>query len=787
MNDDAKTKAELVAELQTLRAENAVLKQQLSSQQNSDSAPSDLSVQQEELLTGFFSAATQSNVGLFIADADFRYLHINQTLADINGYSIDFHLGRSVAELLPDLAPTVTPLLETLIQLGQSISNLEVSGTTPSQPGVLRHWLTSYFPIRDQHDRIIAVGGIVLEITQYKQTIEILRQKEADLRTAQRIAHVGSWHWDRSTQTSFWSEETYRIHGWDLSQPPPQDADLERLIHPEDRSLYQELTERASAGYSFEADLRIIRPDGELRSIEARVEPGIFNGQGELVRLFGTVLDVTERKQVEEALRRSEAALREAQRLAHVGSWSWTAEAGVVWSEEIYRIHGVDPACPPPSSAELTKYIHPDDLETHQAIYQATVMGKPYEFDLRIIRPDGEIRYVEARGEPGVFNEQGYPIGLFGTVHDVTDRKRVEEKLRQSEAEIRAILAAVPDMLIRVKKDGTRLFISAGSLKSYKPLGQLIGSSVYDTLPPKTAAQRMIYVQRAIETGNRQVYEYEIDIDGETRYEEARIVAINEDEALIVVRDVTERHRIEQIKTEFISVVSHELRTPLTSIQVALSLLDEGHVNPSSEDGQTMIHVATEGVDRLVRLVNDILDLERLESGRIRIKKQSCDAADLIHTAIDQMKDLANRSRILLEVTAPPYAIQADPDRIVQVLTNLLSNAIRFSPACSAIELSAEPIAREKDSFLCFRVVDQGRGIPADQLERIFERFQQVDASDSREKGGTGLGLAICRSIVQQHGGQIWAESCLGKGSTFYFTLPVLENIVDGNETHFTD
>lgn len=228
----------------------------------------------------------------------------------------------------------------------------------------------------------------------------------------------------------------YRIHGRNRHQPAPRGHDITHHIHPEDLALYQQLTDRAREGYSFEVDLRIIRPDGEVRYIEARGEPGVFNERGELLRLYGTVLDVTERKRVEEALRQSELALREAQRPAHVGSWHWTIETGIVWSEEIYRIHGLDPAGSPPDGEEIAKYVHPDDLEIHAAIVAASVTGQPYEFDLRIIRPDGEIRYIEVRSEPGVCNEQGEIIGLFGTVLDVTDRKRIEEKLRQSEANL---------------------------------------------------------------------------------------------------------------------------------------------------------------------------------------------------------------------------------------------------------------------------------------------------------------------------------------------------------------
>jgi signal transduction histidine kinase len=182
-----------------------------------------------------------------------------------------------------------------------------------------------------------------------------------------------------------------------------------------------------------------------------------------------------------------------------------------------------------------------------------------------------------------------------------------------------------------------------------------------------------------------------------------------------------------------------------------------------------MIEIAFLDTNRLVNLVNDILDLERLDSGRAIVEKTVCKAADLMQQAVDSTQAIATQQRISLIVTPTDAEVWATGDAIVQTLTNLLSNAIKFSPADSTIHLSAE----NQTDFVLFQVSDRGRGIPADKLELIFGRFQQVDASDSREKGGTGLGLAICRSIVERHGGKIWAESILGEGSTFCFTLPL--------------
>ena len=238
--------------------------------------------------------------------------------------------------------------------------------------------------------------------------------------------------------------------------------------------------------------------------------------------------------------------------------------------------------------------------------------------------------------------------------------------------------------------------------------------------------------------------------------------------AVVTFRDVTERREVERMKDEFVSVVSHELRTPLTSIRGSLGLLAAGKLGEVPEKGRRMLEIAVQNTDRLVRLINDILDIERIESGTVTMELRSVDASDLVHQSVEVMSAMADKAGVRLYAWTDRQPLEADPDRILQVLTNLLSNAIKFSPPESEVSLTTETA----DGEVVFRVRDAGRGIPADRLESIFERFSQVDSSDAREKGGTGLGLAICRSIVQQHGGRIWVESTPGQGSTFTFTLP---------------
>jgi PAS domain S-box-containing protein len=242
--------------------------------------------------------------------------------------------------------------------------------------------------------------------------------------------------------------------------------------------------------------------------------------------------------------------------------------------------------------------------------------------------------------------------------------------------------------------------------------------------------------------------------------------------------DISARRTVERMKDEFLSMVSHELRTPLTSIRGALGLLATGKLGQLSDKGIRMVEIATSDTDRLVRLINDILDIERMESGRVDLERAQVAADQLVQRAVEAIQPLADRASVKLTMETRPVTIWADADRIVQTITNLTANAIKFSPAGARVHVTLESAG---DDAL-FSVQDQGRGIPGDKLQTIFERFQQVDASDARQKGGAGLGLAISRSIVVQHGGHIWAESDGQSGSTFRFTIPVRPSEVGRRE-----
>ena len=243
-----------------------------------------------------------------------------------------------------------------------------------------------------------------------------------------------------------------------------------------------------------------------------------------------------------------------------------------------------------------------------------------------------------------------------------------------------------------------------------------------------------------------------------------------EDARSVAEETVKRLKEIDRLKQEFLSTVSHELRTPLTSIRGSLGLLTSGAVGALPGEAVELVAIADRNAIRLIALINDILDLERLEVGRMELQFGLVSVESVLRRAVESVGTFARQRNVTVDTVAVPEAcstIRADADRIVQVLVNLLSNAAKFSPPGSLVTIGVEPGA----GWVEFRITDHGRGVPAAYRTAIFDRFRQIETSDAREKGGTGLGLAICKSIVEQHGGTIGVDSEEGNGSTFWFRI----------------
>jgi signal transduction histidine kinase len=240
-----------------------------------------------------------------------------------------------------------------------------------------------------------------------------------------------------------------------------------------------------------------------------------------------------------------------------------------------------------------------------------------------------------------------------------------------------------------------------------------------------------------------------------------------------LTRSAVERKKIERMKNEFVATVSHELRTPLTSIRGSLGLIAGGAAGELSEQARKLVSIAHNNSERLVRLINDILDVEKIESGKMRFELQPHRIRPLLEQAVEATRSYGEQLGVRLQLRAPlsDAVVPLDSDRFMQVMANLLSNAAKFSPPGGVVEIMTE----HGDGSVRVLVADRGPGIPEEFRSKIFGKFSQADASDSRQKGGTGLGLSIVKAIMEKHGGEVGFETQLGSGTTFHVSFPAPE------------
>jgi len=306
----------------------------------------------------------------------------------------------------------------------------------------------------------------------------------------------------------------------------------------------------------------------------------------------------------------------------------------------------------------------------------------------------------------------------------------------------------------------------------------VLGTGVGLIVPPEKLTELHDRIQCAKKGGGIQSFETEhMHRNGEVVYVSVSVSPVYDQDGKVngtsmIARDISDKKEAEKRVSEFYSTVSHELRTPLTSIRASLGLMEGGKAGELPKKGQQLVHIARTESDRLIRLINDILDLRKLEAGKLDLKLQSWDARELVHATVSGISSMADASSVSIEVEGElDCKVRCDRDRFIQVLTNLVSNAIKFSPADNKVIVRGEQLYKT----MRFAVVDRGPGIPEDQAPKLFGKFQQLDSSDTRSKGGTGLGLAISKGIVQEHGGTIGFETEIGRGSTFWFEIPLAE------------
>lgn len=554
------------------------------------------------------------------------------------------------------------------------------------------------------------------------------------------------------------------------------------LVPPSDRVQAREAFTRLREGrFPAEYEDRWLTRDKTSRLIQWTAT-ALTDGHKDVAFIIATGIDVTMQREAEDTLRESESRYRQLIE-GSLGAVFTHDSRGVLLSINSYGAENLGYSVGEMLGRPLVAFLQHEAKTDFDEYLRALNATGEAQGTFELCHRDGSERILAFRNRLlEAATGERYAL-CFGV--DITEKVRAEERLLRLTQQSNSVLDSVGDGILGVDLHGECSVCNpaAAQMLGYSPeqiYTEVLGRSLHALVLHHRADGRL-YPEHESPILNaareRKTVRVSSDVfwraDGTSFPVDYVACPITENGivtgVVVAFTDTTERSALDRMKDEFVSTVSHELRTPLTSMRASLGLIASGALAARPDKQEQMLHIAIGNTDRLVSLVNDILELERIGSGKAELHYSSVPAHELMKHAADLLAASAAKAGIEFRFNLKPVIAWADGDRIVQTVTNLISNALKFTPAGGSITLSTHPISPFEVQL---EVTDTGRGIPADKLEHIFGRFSQVDASDSRSMGGTGLGLAICRSIVSQHGGRIWAESELGRGASFYINLP---------------
>jgi PAS domain S-box-containing protein len=605
-------------------------------------------------------------VGIALLDDAMRFRLVNRPLAEMNGISADDHVGKSVAEVVPDLLPQVERLFAQVMESGKPVSDLVLEGETLKAPGVNRAWREAWFPIAGPGARPAGVGVIVQEVTEQRDAEEKLRASEAQFRQLADAMPQIVWVARPDGYHEYFNQRWYDYIG--CSQQQCEGHGWSGALHPGDRQRAIDRWNLAlRSGQPYEIEYRFRGQDGGYRWFLGRALP-VHDAAGQIVRWFGTCTDIEDMKRAEQALRESEARYRSTEErltaalvASDTGTFRWDPVSGsfMDFDDHLKRLFGLCPDDAVVSTEELLARVHPDDRPALRSAIDDCHEGADFEMEFRVVLADGSVRWLYDRAKM-IRNAENRTACLVGACIDITQRKQIEVALQQADRR----------------------------------------------------------------------------------------------------------------KDEFLATLAHELRNPLAPIRTGLELL---RIAGSDHQLVDKVRVTMERqMTQLVRLVDDLLDIARIRSGKVALRKERVSLASVIRSAVDATRPMMEDANHELTVTLPqhPIVLEADAARLAQVVSNLLTNAARYTPAPGKICLTAEC----QESEVVVTVQDTGIGIPADLQGRIFEMFAQVDRKPQRAQSGLGIGLSLVKRLVEMHGGSVSVVSeAAGKGSAFTVRLPLAD------------
>ena len=754
---------------------------------------------------------------------DFRIVAVSDSYLHATMTRRQDILGRGLFEVFPDnpndvaangvknLRNSLNTVLSTRQPHEMAIQKYDVR--RPAEEGGLfeeRYWRPLNSPVFNSTGEIIYILHKVEDVTSTIWTRKVLQESEEHVRLLiDGVKDHAIFMLDPLGQVTTWNQGAERIKGykaqeiigWHFSCFYPPEAVQDGK--PE-RAPQTAITE----GHYKEEGWRI-RKDGsrfwaDVAITALRDETGLLRGFSKVTR------DITEQKRAQELLRESEQRLSLASTSGEVGVWDLDLITDRAWrSLQHDRIFGYEFLLPSWGTEAFLRHVVPEDRELIKQRFEEAFQSGHLKLECRIIRKDQAMRWISAKGEV-LRNEQGQPIRMMGVVTDVTERKRAEEVLQESEERHRKLFDNIPHPTWVFDRETLRFVaVNAAAVRKYGySRDEFLAMTIKEIRPPEDVPA-LLEAVRSLGHGteNNGTWRHLLK-DGsiiETENTSYALTFMGRAARVVVAVDVTQRKRDEtekrkfveslaasnreldlrnreveratQMKSKFLASMSHELRTPLNAIVGFSDLLSEGTPGPLTVKQKRFVDHIRQGSTHLLQLINDILDLSKIEAGQLDLHSEEFLVIDVLPEVLSTIAPLAMAKNIQVEQKINSKSqVRADRVRFKQILYNLLSNAVKFTPKDGRICIECV----DHWDFVRTSVTDTGIGIRPEDRQAIFEEFRQVEGSDNDNQQGTGLGLAITKRLVEEQGGQISVDSELGKGSRFTFTLLAAESTSKG-------
>ncbi|MEJ0036572.1 MAG: PAS domain S-box protein [Gammaproteobacteria bacterium] len=735
-----------------------------------------------------------ANDAIFLKDAEGRFLLFNRAAERFSGFAAADVIGKTAVETFgPETGGLMMAQERRVLVDGETFTVEE----TLSMSGNRRVFMATRSPRRNAAGAITGLVGVSRDITDRKIVENELRTQANRLKLAAQVGGLGIWDYHIDADTLYCDERWYQIIGRSAVPPIRSIEEFKSFIHPEDVARATEvdlaaLADLTASNRNYSIVFRIVRPDGEIRWLRSAACL-IEGNENTPMRAIGIVTDITESHLAAEKLQRSYQSLLEAERLARIGSWRLDlASRRFSCSDMLYELNGADPAGPPLTPSDISKlFTHEEQQLVSAAIARCASTGEPFELTVQHLRLDGAPFPAHLRGQANR-DSSGTIVALSGTVQDITERE-----------EARARLGALADNLpsgaifLLEQREGQRLpvltYISAA-------IERLIGFAASDLIAHRETLRQILFEEDrarfddtlAAAARALAVFDCRFRVHtsaGRVIWMHVRAAPRLQSKGSAawdgIIRDVTLDHEAaealrqakeaaeaaEQIKSDFLATMSHELRTPLSAVMGMTRLALRTELSDSQRHYLERIDASAR---RLLDILNDVLDLSKIEAGRLDLEEIPFTLESVLDsvTNISGVAAEEKHLEIVYAISASvPRELRGDPLRLSQILTNLVSNAVKFTEQGEIVVAVDLVTHRPEHRVLQFSVRDTGIGLTADQLAGLFQPFSQGEAGTSRRYGGTGLGLAICKRLVEKMDGRIWAESSPGSGSTFHFTV----------------